>query len=138
MTYPDHHLLISLAALLLTTAVTIRAIYFRITATKISRERDQALALLKSSREELRHLKEQEKRCADFKSDLNTAEISTKMQQSRTVLSCGSGNVEIPERYRYVHNLSQKGISSSDIAAILSISNNEAEQLVALANLSRH
>lgn len=130
--------LISILTLSLCIVATIRAIHFRKTAVFNKKELETALRSIDSKNSELEKLHEIADRLANFKKNLSEAELSTKMQQSRLPYTQASDkSITIPDRYRYVHSLTEKGLSSSDIASVLSISTLEAEQLVALANLSQ-
>lgn len=137
MMTPDQNL-ISILTLSLCVIVTIRAIHFRKTASANKRDLEEALISIDSKNTELKKLQKLADSMANFKNNLQDAEISTKMQKSRlSYTQKNDKSVKIPERYRYIHNLSEKGLSSSDIASILTISPSEAEQLLALANLSQ-
>lgn len=91
---------------------------------------------LEDALDRLAQLEENEKIAADFRNTLETAEMSTKIQTPRLQFNSSNHKPVIPDKYRYIHGLSQKGVDPEDIASILNISNNEAEQLVNLANLS--
>ena len=130
--------LISILTLSLCIIATIRAVHFRRAASLKKKELETALHSIDSKNNELEKLKEIADRLANFKKNLSEAELSTKMQRSRITYSRASEKpITIPERYRYVHSLAEKGLSSEDIASVLTISSFEAEQLVALSNLSQ-
>lgn len=130
--------LISILTLSLCIIATIRAVHFRRTASFNKKELETALQSIDTKNNELEKLKEIADRLANFKKNLSEAELSTKMQQSRLSFCQASDKcTTIPERYRYVHSLTEKGLSSEDIASVLTISFSEAEQLVALSNLSQ-
>jgi cysteinyl-tRNA synthetase len=124
-------------SLLLCVFVTVRSIYFR----RLSQQHQEKLTAtqqaLQTADEELAELRLVARTFATFKADLAQAELSTKMQQSRLQFNRQYDNLRTPERYHYIHSMAQKGMTADDIAAILTISNQEADQLVALANLSQ-
>lgn len=128
--------IITLITLLLCILVTARAVFFRKKSAQYYKELKEKQSLLEIANQRIHNLEEIEKRFSSFKNDLNTAELTTNMQKSRLHTHLNSENLDIPERYRYVQGLSEKGVCPQDIASILSISNHEAKQLVALANLS--
>ncbi len=78
-----------------------------------------------------------EKQLSAFKDELKKADTVTHLQKPRIKAQHSPEMLTIPDRYKYVHPLSHKGISSSDIASILTISSQEAKQLVTLANLAQ-
>jgi DNA-binding NarL/FixJ family response regulator len=86
--------------------------------------------------QKLLRLEERERQHNAFQESLNQAEITTKLQRSRLSSQEYNSQMSPPERYRYVHSLAASGMSSEEIASILSISIHEADQLVNLARLA--
>ena len=80
-------------------------------------------------------LKEKIEEAEFFKNNLMDAEITTKLQKTRTMYQTGDASAAAPERYNYISALSQSGMEPEKIAELLSISIQEAEQLVCLAKL---
>ncbi len=124
-------------SLLLCVFVTVRSIYFRRLSQQHQEKLTAAQQALQTADEELAELRLVARTFATFKADLAQAELSTKMQHSRLQFNRQYDNLRPPERYHYIHSMAQKGMTADDIAAILTISNQEADQLVALANLSQ-
>jgi cysteinyl-tRNA synthetase len=124
-------------SLLLCVFVTVRSIYFRRLSQQHQEKLTAAQQALQTADEELAELRLVARTFATFKADLAQAELSTKMQHSRLQFNRQYDNLRTPERYHYIHSMAQKGMTADDIAAILTISNQEADQLVALANLSQ-
>ncbi len=124
-------------SLILCIIVTIRSIYLRKKVTSKDSTLKTTTTSLASSKKELNKLKRIHNGSNDFKSNLNNAELTTELQKSRLAFSHINADCQPPERYQYIHSLTEKGISSFDIASILSISVQEAEQLVTLANLAK-
>ncbi len=118
--------------------ITIRSMYLRRLLIRDRTKLGEALIALECAAAELEKLRQMQKRFQNFKANLSQAELATKIQQPRLELSRKNGELRTPERYQYIHSLAEKGINASDIASILTISNQEADQLVALANLSRN
>jgi len=71
-----------------------------------------------------------------FSSDLEQAAMASKIQQTPRVLNQKTCNQLPPERYKYIHSLTKQGIAAAEIATILAISPQEADQLVTLANIT--
>ncbi|MBE0583502.1 MAG: hypothetical protein IH612_07010 [Desulfofustis sp.] len=71
-----------------------------------------------------------------FAADLNQAELTTRFQYPRPRDYGAIAERTAPERYRYAHRLSRKGMEAEQIASLLTISRHEAQQLVHLSRLS--
>lgn len=71
-----------------------------------------------------------------FKNNLADAEITTRLQATRTGYQAGEAAAAAPERYNYINALSQSGMEPEKIAELLSISVDEAQQLVCLSKLT--
>lgn len=83
-------------------------------------------------------LKEKESRHLSFAADLSQAEITTRLQTSRLDQQTNA-LASSPERYNYVGALTESGMGPENIANLLSISAQEAEQLVTLSRIAcRH
>jgi len=123
-------------SILLSILVTIRGVYFRKKASKSASNLNDVLQALESANQKLLKLEEVEQRFNTFRKDLSSAELTTNMQVSRLKTAQNTEHLKIPERYTFIHPLSEKGVSSQDIASILTISTHEADQLVSLANLA--
>jgi DNA-binding NarL/FixJ family response regulator len=87
-------------------------------------------------KKELEKVREQHDRITRFQNSLSEAELTTKLQQPRLASQISPTNGSTPERYRFVHSLLGQGMSTEEIAGILSVSNHEAQQLVTLAKLA--
>lgn len=110
-------------------------------ARKVNHQKNRLQSTVKSlenASKELSALRLVEKRYNTFKDDLNKAEMFTKVHKSRPIIGQKTKGHRIPERYQYIRSLHQKGVEAPDIASILTISTHEADQLVALASLSRN
>ncbi len=124
-------------ALSLCVLVSIRAFYLRKKVSNQEALLKTAISSLASAQKELEKLRQIDKNHSDFKSNLNNAELTTQLQKPRLAFNQHNTFSTPPERYQYIHSLAEKGISSTDIATILSISQQEAEQLVTLAGLAK-
>jgi len=84
-------------------------------------------------------LKHNKKTHAEFQKSIRDAEINNKFQMPRLYAeqstTHSSMTPTVPEKYSYIRNLTEKGLSAKEIAKILSISTHEANQLVALTRL---
>lgn len=118
------------------------ALFFALWAMSCNREKSELAAQLKDARRELLEVTSQfttlEQELAgmrDFQGSISRAKVTTKLQTSR--LNKYEKESSAPEKYQYINNLSDKGMSSEEIASVLTISANEASQLVSLAKLAK-
>jgi hypothetical protein len=130
------YILLILLALLLCSVAMWRSFIFKKKADrqeKLLAETNQALAEVQKR---LLILQEKDLQSNDFNKSLNQAEITTRLQKSRLSAQNYNRSLSPPERYRYVHSLAANGMSSHEIASVLSISIHEADQLVNLSRLA--
>ena len=73
---------------------------------------------------------------AAFSADLDQAALTTRLQYPRLRDYGSIAERTAPERYRYAHRLSRNGMEAEQIASLLTISEQEAQQLVHLSRLS--
>ena len=66
----------------------------------------------------------------NFNDHLDKEELLSRFEKITTY------KTEIPEKYRHVAKLEQSGLQAREIAEILDVSENEAEQILSLARLS--
>jgi hypothetical protein len=130
------HVLLTLLALLLCSVAIWRSIIFKKKADQQSKLLAETNEALTEVHKKLAILQEKDKNQNDFNNSLNQAEITTRLQKSRLSAQNYTRNMSPPERYRYVHSLAGNGMSSQEIASILSISVQEADQLVTLSRLA--
>lgn len=72
-----------------------------------------------------------------FSESLKQAEVTTTLQTPRTQRHSFSQPPENKkQKYQHLQSLSASGMAASEIAAILSISNHEAEQMLSLAKIA--
>ena len=136
MNITEPHILLFVTLILLIT-VTLRSCFLRRNMLRSNARINEIQQQLVDASEKIEKLEEIEKRFHDFNSDLQQAEIATRVQRSRHTFHQPAEEAEPPEKYRYIQSLARKGIGAADIATILTISTHEADQLVKLANLSR-
>ncbi len=116
--------------------VSIRSVYLRMNILKLRKLHDEVYAQLDIATLKIEKLEHIEKKYNTFSSDLEQASMVSKTQHTPRVLNQTSREPQPPERYKYIHSLTQQGIAAAEIATILTISSQEADQLVALANIS--
>ncbi len=116
--------------------LTMRSVYLSKTMKHQENRLQNTADSLENASKELDELRLVEKRFQTFKDDLSTAELFTEVHKTRQSFDAIAKDHKIPERYQYIRSLHQKGVKTPDIASILTISTHEADQLVALANLS--
>jgi biopolymer transport protein ExbB/TolQ len=125
-----------LLALLLCSVATWRSIVFKKKAARQAKLLDETGETLAELRKKLSDLQEKDSQYKEFQDSLNQAEITTRLQKSRLSMQQYNRSMSPPERYRYVHALAANGMSSEEISKVLSISIQEAEQLVNLSRLA--
>jgi len=130
------HVLLILLALLLCSVATWRSILFKKKADRQAKLLNETNQTLAEVQKKLIVLQEKDLKSNDFTRSLNQAEITTRLQKSRLSAHNYNRNMSPPERYRYVHSLAANGMSSNEIASVLSISIHEADQLVKLSRLA--
>lgn len=128
--------IMSLSALIIACLVFIRAILFRRKNDLLKKEVNTLREKIVAANSELRELRHNYMASTEFQKNLHDAELITRLQQPRLSAQHGNKNSEAPERYLYVRSLAEKGMMPEEIASILSISTQEAEQLVNLSKLA--
>lgn len=100
----------------------------------------EANAGLEITRKRLSDLQRRHNEIIEFQNSIQHAELTTKLQTPRLR---GDGqdvnhvyHSNTPEKYKYIRSLSDKGMSPEEIGAVLSISPQEANQLVSLSKLA--
>lgn len=136
MSHDSFVLIIALLALLLVILTLGLAIYYRRQSAQLSQKLAVALAKLAAAHDELHNMADRYQEISKFRMNLNEAELTTRLQRPRLSAQQGSDQANAPERYLYVRSLAESGMSGEEIAAVLSISAQEAEQLVNLSKLA--
>jgi len=136
MSAVNTEIVLVLLALLLCSAATWSSIIFKKKVNQQSKLLVETSETLADVRKKLTKLQEKDTTYKEFQDSLNQAEITTRLQKSRLSAQYTSRSMSPPERYRYVHTLAAKGMSSQEISSVLSISIHEAKQLVNLSRLA--
>ncbi len=121
---------------ILFSAVTLRSMVLKKQSKKTLQCLQEATSSIHVLERKLAQLAEEKQQEPAFDEDLDKAKVVTNLQKSRMSLHQVQAKVDMPERYRYVHSLIKKGMGSDEIANVLSISPQEAMQLVTLSKLS--
>lgn len=122
-----------------------KAVILKKENTLLSRQLTETSNSLELTRKNLAILEEKQLKIDDFHSSLADAvhrsladaELSTRIEKSRATGLKNDHNHAAPEKYCYIHSLAEKGMSSEEIAAVLTISPHEARQLVALSKIAQ-
>jgi len=93
------------------------------------------VSLDRACRERDRLQNEQQREPA-FAKNLHEAGITTELQQPRLNAQSALSKATIPEKYSFIASMTQKGMNGEEIASLLSISREEAEQLVSLSRIA--
>ena len=72
-----------------------------------------------------------------FNANLQDADLTTQLQKPRLKSHQKHNDASPPEKYSYIHSLTERGMSTEDIASLLSISPQECQQLVNLSKIAR-
>ena len=131
---PNHILVISL--ILLGFCILLKALSLKKEKELLLQQLTRTSNSYEQVKRELEKIREEHDRIARFQNSLSEAELTTRLQQSRLASQISPTKGSTPERYRFVHSLLGQGMSSEEIAGILSVSTHEAQQLVTLAKLA--
>lgn len=82
-------------------------------------------------------LQEEHAGIQEFQNILSEAELITKFQQPRLQTQTANENVSVPDKYRFIRSLTEKNISTEEIASILAMSLHEVRQLVTLSRIAQ-
>lgn len=125
----------SIVTCILLAVVFGKAVILKRANTLLSQQLTETSNSLEITRRNLATLREKQQQLNEFQNNLSDAELSTRIHKSR-----GAGTDRLrttPERYSYIHSLAGKGLSSDEIASVLTISTHEARQLVTLARIAQ-
>ncbi len=127
-------------------AITITSLFCTLAGIKILMQKKENKLLaqqltettvsLEQYKKNLAKLQEKHAGVLEFQNSLHEAELTTKLQKPRLNGSSYDAGGSAPEKYRYIHSLTEKGMSSEEIASVLTISEHEADQLVSLSKLA--
>lgn len=103
----------------------------------LSQQLTETIVALEATRKQLAGLEQNHENIKQFQSNLQMAELTTRLQKPRLDVQAVDTNHSAPEKYRYFQSLAERGMSSEEIASILGISAHETRQLIILSNLAR-
>lgn len=136
MEHLDVSVFFAIIAFILLAVVLGQAIILKKANTLLSQQLTETSNSLEITRKNLATLQEKQKKLNEFQNNLSDAELSTRIHASLAI-GTGTGRARTtPERYSYIHSLAGKGLSSEEIASVLTISSHEARQLVTLARIA--
>jgi len=92
---------------------------------------------LELAKKELARTEKTRQNFSHMDTTLADADLITELQKPRLKSHAGHNASAPPEKYSYIHSLTEKGMSEEDIASLLSISLHETRQLVNLSKLAR-
>jgi len=127
----------SIITIILLVVVLGKAIILKKANTLLSQQLTETSNSLEITKKNLATLREKQQQLNEFHNNLSDAELSTRIHKSRTIGADTGRARTTPERYGYIHSLASKGLSSDEIASVLTISTHEARQLVALARIAQ-
>lgn len=106
----------------------------------LSTQLTQTTMSLEYNKKKLSELQKRHKEITEFQKSIREAELTTNLQKPRLLASHEESGYapskNVPEKYSYIRSLTEKGMSVKEIAALLSISPQEANQLVTLTMIS--
>lgn len=107
---------------------------------KLAMQLTEANAGLEITRKRLSDLQRRHNEVIEFQQSMQQAELTTKLQTPRLRVNGHDANhayhSDTPEKYKYIRSLSDRGMSPEEISTVLSISPQEANQLVSLSKLA--
>ena len=124
--------------LLLFIAAAFKAFILKKENNLLAEQLTETTVSLTKTRQQLHEAEEKQKEIVDFHKSLGEVTFTQNLQNpapKKMYLQEKPRNS--PERYSYVHSLTNKGLSEEEIASILSISIHEAAQLIALARIAQ-
>ncbi len=137
-----YSLAILLFSILFCTVTTVLAVMLR----RSNRRKDLLLAEMQAAMTLPVGMDEREQQSASeqsgalfedtFRNNLQTAELTTRLQQPRLSAQQGIAPAAAPERYRYLQGLVESGLSAQEIASTLSMSLPEVTQLITLIRVA--
>lgn len=125
------------ATLLLLVLSIINQMRYRKKYSRLCRQQSMIDDKTRSVSAQYQQLKDKVEQNHSFSKNLREAdEATTRMQMSTSSYHARAATVSIPERYLYIRSLSGKGTKAAEIAALFSISKQEADQLVTLSQIN--
>ena len=125
------------ATLLLLVLSIINLMRYRKKYSRLCRQKNMIDDKTRSVSAQYQQLKDKVEQNHSFSKNLREAdEATTRMQMSTSSYHARAATVSIPERYHYIRSLSGKGTKAAEIAALFSISQDEADQLVTLSQIN--
>ncbi len=124
------------ATLLLLVISMINLLRYRNKYSRLCRQQNMIAEKTRSVTAQYQQLKENVEQNRSFSNDLREADEATaRLQLSRSSYHARAATASIPERYQYIRSLTGRGTKAAEIAALFSISKEEAEQLVTLSQM---
>jgi len=119
-------------------ALTCAVLFYEKSRRGLRHKLRQAEKELSRAEARLRELRQEQREAKRFDNAFGAADVSRRLR-GRLQDAHEGRNIpaQPPERYRYASSLIASGVEAGQLAAGLSFSRQEAEQLVALANLAR-
>ena len=128
--------LYSIASLsILPLALTACVLLYEKNRRRLQTQLRQTRQQLTRTADELSTLRSQQAQARQFQQNLHQAELGNRLQQP--VASRNMAASATPERYQYARSLIASGMEAQQLAGALSLSRQEAEQLVLLARISQ-
>lgn len=103
----------------------------------LSEQLTQTSIALEQSRQAMQQLQDQKADQTGFTEDLRNAGLATRLQKPRLDPLFQSAATAAPAKYGFIHSLLEREMPVQEIASILAISLQEANQLVALSKLAK-
>jgi hypothetical protein len=103
----------------------------------LARQLTETSVSLELTRKQLGELQDRQAEINAFENNLQTAELTTKLQKPRLDAQHSMAIDASPGKYGNIQSLADKGMSVEEIAAVLAVSTHEARQLVNLAKIAQ-
>lgn len=103
----------------------------------LARQLTETTVSLEQTRKQLDELQARQAEIKVFQNNLQEAELTTKLQKPRLDAQHSTAGSASPGKYSNIQALADQGMSVEEIAAILSVSTHEAQQLVNLSRIAQ-
>jgi hypothetical protein len=103
----------------------------------LARQLTETTVSLELARKQLGELQDRQAETNAFDNDLQTAELTTKLQKPRLDAQKSAASGASAGKYSNIQSLADQGMSIEEIASTLAVSTHEAQQLVNLAKIAQ-
>jgi|GEM_PF-465834 len=103
----------------------------------LSRQLTETAVSVDQTRKLLLEIRDRQEKLDEFQDSLKMAALTTQLQKTRLQVQANDTDMVASDKYSSLQSLAQEGKSVEEIAATLTISTHEAQQLVNLSRLAQ-